>query len=366
MTDATAPLRPRIAVLGAGAVGGYIGARLFAEGEDVTLVDGWAEHVAAVARSGLAITGARPEEDETVRVPILPEDRLADLGPVDIAIVAVKSWDTRRAAELLRPQLASGGFVVSAQNGLNEPVIAEVVGGDRVVGLIAARIGVELHRAGRILRRVSRGSPGIPVFRIGEPDGRTTPRIEALRALVAKVDSVTVTGNLTGERWSKLAANAMRNGLSAATGLSIDAMDRDPLLRRFGIRLAGEAVLVGERLGLRLEGIGGTPAALFARAAEGDRAALARVEEALTASAVSGKAAGQRPSMGQDILKGRRTEVEEIYGPVLARAEDTGVDAWANRRVRDAVRRIESGAARPDPAFFQLDPFGATTTEGDD
>ncbi|MBK3804380.1 2-dehydropantoate 2-reductase, partial [Azospirillum brasilense] len=137
-------------------------------------------------------------------------------------------------------------------------------------------------------------------------------------------------------------------------------------LRLFPFRRAGESCAVGGRVVRRWDGCAGRAAPLFARAAEGDRAALARVEEALTASAVSGKAAGQRPSMGQDILKGRRTEVEEIYGPVLARAEETGVDAWANRRVRDAVRRIESGAARPDPAFFQLDPFGATTTEGDD
>lgn len=86
-----------------------------------------------------------------------------------------------------------------------------------------------------IRRRVLRGSPGIDVFRIGELDGQRSARIKTLATLLRQVDSVTVIDNLAGERWSKLVVNAMRNGVSAATGLTIDALDNHPKLRRFSI-----------------------------------------------------------------------------------------------------------------------------------
>lgn len=345
----------RIAVVGAGAVGGYIGAQLAASGQDVTLIDGWAEHVAAVRGHGFRIDGMTPEESVAIPVRILHESeigKLAEEPPIDIAFISVKSYATRHAAGLILPFLAPDALVVSAQNGINEGVIGEVVGDERVVGLIAARIGVELDRAGHVQRMVPRGSPGIDVFRVGEPSGAITPRIEALGELVRRIDSVKVTENLQGERWSKLAANAMRNGVSAATGLSINQLDRDPALRRFGIKVAGEAVRVGLRLGYTLESIGPVKALEFAHAEEGDAEALARIEEKLLAAALATKARSdaQRPSMGQDVFKGRRTEVEEIYGVVIARADEVGLPVPANGRVREVVRAIERGALKPDPA----------------
>lgn len=198
---------------------------------------------------------------------------------------------------------------------------------------------------------VPRGSPGIDVFRVGELDGRRTARIEKLGALIRLVDSVKVTSNLAGERWSKLSANAMRNGVSAATGLSINQLDRHPGLRRFGIKVAGEAIRVGERLGYELEDIGTVAARDFALAEQGDAEALARVEEALlrAAEATKARSDAQRPSMGQDVNKGRRTEVEEIYGVVIARANEVGLPVPANQRVRLVVHAIERGEITPRP-----------------
>lgn len=344
----------RIAVIGAGAVGGYVGAHLAAAGEDVTLVDGWDEHVLTVRRHGFAFDGMTPEESRAIPVAILHEreiGRLNDGPPVGIAFIAVKSYDTARAARLVLPFLAPDALVVSLQNGINEGTIAEVVGRERTVGMIAARIGVELDRAGHVRRMVPRGSPGIDVFRVGELDGALTPRIEELGALIRLVDSVKVTTNLTGERWSKLSANAMRNGVSAATGLSINELDRHPVLRRFGIKVAGEAVRIGQRLGYRLESIGAVPAEEFALAEAGDEAALERVEAALlkAANATRARSDAQRPSMGQDVFKGRRTEVEEIYGVVIARAKEVGLTAPANETVRQVVHAIERGEIVPRP-----------------
>lgn len=340
--------------MGAGAVGGYVGAQLAAAGQDVTLVDGWDEHVATVREYGFAIEGMTPEESVVVQVPILHErelGRLAEGPPVAIALIAVKSYDTERAARLVLPFLAPDALVVSLQNGINEGAIAAVVGRARTAGIIAARIAVELDRAGHVRRMVPRGSPGIDVFRVGELDGARTARIEELGALIRLVDSVKVTTNLAGERWSKLCANAMRNGVSAATGLPINALDRDPVLRRFGIKVAGEAIRVGERLGYDLEPIGTIAAREFALAEEGDADALARIEATLEAAANAtwARSDAQRPSMGQDVGKGRRTEVEEIYGVVIGRAREVGLPAPANARVRAAVLAIERGGLRPSP-----------------
>ncbi|MDX5630924.1 MULTISPECIES: 2-dehydropantoate 2-reductase [unclassified Brenneria] len=344
-------MAPHIAVVGAGAVGGYIGAQLAATGENVTLIDRWRQHVEAARRDGLRINGAVSQDDAVIPVRILADDEVDELRhqpPLDIVFISVKSYDTRWAAELVLPYLHPDALVISAQNGCNEAAIAEIVGAPRTAGLIAARIGVELPEPGVIRRRVIRGSPGIDVFRIGELDGRISDRINALATLLRQVDSVAVTDNLVGERWSKLAVNAMRNGVSAATGLTIDALDTHPRLRRFAIEVAGEAVRVGQLLGHRLTSLGAIPAALFAEAAEGNVSALADIEQRLIDAAQRG-AGGQRPSMGQDILKGRRTEVDEIYGLVIRHAAEQGIAVPAHQKVYDAVLAIERGLLSPAP-----------------
>src|SRR5260370_2045372 len=95
--------------------------------------------------------------------------------------------------------------------------------------------------------------------------------------------SVKVTNNLWGERWSKLCLNGMRTGVSAATGLSGNAGDRDDTIRRFAIHLGGEAVRIGQALGYELEHIGNLDPDRLALAAEGDRSALPEVEAGWTA-----------------------------------------------------------------------------------
>ncbi|QZN96108.1 ketopantoate reductase family protein [Symbiopectobacterium purcellii] len=344
-------MAPHIAVVGAGAVGGFIGARLAAAGENVTLIDRWREHVDATRRNGLRIDGAVPQDNAIVPVRILADDEidsLKALPPLDIVFISVKSYDTRWAAEVVLPYLHADAVVISAQNGCNEATLAEIVGAPRTAGLIAARIGVELSAPGVIRRRVVRGSPGIDVFRLGELDGQRSARIETLATLLRQVDSVAVIDNLAGERWSKLAVNAMRNGVSAATGLTIDALDSHPQLRRFSIEVAGEAVRVGQRLGYSLTALGVIPAALFAAAADGSATAFAEIEQRLI-DAVQRGAAGQRPSMGQNIVKGRRTEIDEIYGLVIQRAAELGIPVPANQTVYDRVRAIENGTLTPAP-----------------
>ncbi len=305
-------MRPRLVFVGAGAVGGYVGGHLARLGHDVTFVDPWPAHVEAIRARGLALTGLTEPENVTVEVPALhvtDVQRLSKERPVDIAFVSVKSYDTPWATALIAPYLSETGFVVSLQNCINEETIAGIVGWGRTVGMIAATLG----------------TGGRTVFYLGEVHGRVTRRVRTIAEMVAAIDTVKVTRNLWGERWTKLCVNGMRNGISAATGLSGNECDRDARIRRFSLRVGGEAVRVGQALGYALGSVLGIEPEALARAGEGDPAALDGAEGTLLALLQGGARSDlQRPSMGQDMLKGRRTEIDHINGHIVRRGAECG------------------------------------------
>jgi len=344
-------MQHRIAVVGAGAVGGYVGGHLARLGHDVTLIDAWPEHVEAIRARGLEITGTTADQHCIVRANAMHVSDVQSLireRPIDIAFVSVKSYDTEWATLLIRPYLAPGGYVVSLQNCINEERIAAIVGWGRILGCIAARISVDLYEPGRIRRTVPLGGRSHTVFRVGEVHGRMTRRLAELAELIGGIDSVKATTNLWGERWSKLCTNGMRNGVSAATGLSGNEMDRYETIRRFAIRLGGEAVRIGQALGYDIEPIGNLDPERLALAAEGDRKALDEIEAVLIAgSNAAGRNDLQRPSMGQDILKGRRTEIDQMNGFIVEKGNEVGRPAPTHAALVGVVKRVERGELPP-------------------
>ncbi|HXX52766.1 MAG TPA: ketopantoate reductase C-terminal domain-containing protein [Xanthobacteraceae bacterium] len=169
-----------------------------------------------------------------------------------------------------------------------------------------------------------------------------------MRRLVAYADSAKVTNNLWGERWSKLVANAMQNGISACTGLPGGEMLKNDPIRRFSTRVGSEAIRVGQALGYQLEEILHLPPETIARAGEGDEAAMRTCDEQRFKDS-SRTASGQRPSMGQDMQKGRRTEIEFLNGLVVREGEKLGLSCRANAVLTDLVKRVEKGELKPDP-----------------
>ena len=343
----------RIVVVGAGAIGGYTGGNLAHNGFDVTLVDPWPEHVETIRRDGLSLDGITPEESIVAHPKTLhltEVQHLAKERPVDIAFISMKSYDTEWATTLIRQYLAPSGYVVSLQNCINEERIAAIVGWGRTVGAIAALLSAELYAPGKIRRTGGKSPPGHEVYRVGEVHGRVTARIEELGAMIRTVDTCKVTDNLWGERWSKLCVNGMHNGVSAASGLSGNAMRQDDRIRRVIIKLGGEAVRIGQAQGYKLEDIAGQDAEKLARAAEGDRAALDEVESLMLALRNSQqRSEAQRPSMGQDMQKGRRTEIDFINGVIVECGRTFGLPAPTHEKLIAAVRRVELGQAPPSP-----------------
>jgi 2-dehydropantoate 2-reductase len=335
----------RIVVVGAGAIGGYAGGHMTRAGHDVTLIDPWPEHVDYMREHGLQLSGMTDAERYSIRVNALhvtDVQTFCKQKPVDIAFICVKSYDTEWATHLIKPYLAPDAFVVSLQNCINEERIAAIVGWGRTLGCIASLVAAELYAPGHVKRTVPMGGERHTVFRVGEVHGRVTPRAQEVVELLRSADSGKVTTNLWGERWSKLVINSMRNGLSAATGLSGNQRDAAEGPRWLSIRLGAEAVRVGQALGYQLEKMLGMEPETLARAGEGNRDALTGIVDILTENAKK-RSDEQRPSMAQDIHKGRRTETDFINGYVAARGLEIGVPATTHAKMNEIVKRVERG-----------------------
>src|SRR5580692_5174675 len=341
----------KIAIVGAGAVGCYAGAHMVQAGEDVTYIDPWPENVEAIRNDGLRVTHIRDVEPFTVRpraLHLTEAQQLAKEAPNDIAFVCMKSYDTAWATALIKQYLAPGGYVVSLQNCMNEETIAGIVGWGKTLGSIASSITVELHAPGQVRRAAGKSGSRHTVFRVGEVHGRVTDRAKEVCRLVGYADSAMVTENLWGERWSKLVTNVMGNGLSACTGMIGRDMVRNDAIRSFSARLGSEAIRVGQALGYELEEIQHLDPEIIARAGEGDAKATHEYDEHRLAE-VSGGGGEHRPSMGQDMVKGRRTEIEFLNGMVAKKGDEIGIATPANVVLTDIVKRVERGDLKPDP-----------------
>jgi 2-dehydropantoate 2-reductase len=214
-------------VVGAGAIGGTVGAKLAAAGKRVLLCDADAEHVAAINADGLRIEG--PVEELHVRVPAVAPEGLADgLGAV---LLAVKAQHTEEALRAIEPRLRPDGFVVSLQNGVNEPLIAERVGRERTVGAFV-NFGADWVAPGRIFL----GGRG--ALYVGELDGSRSERLERL---LADLPEAKATPNILGFLWAKEAYGAILFA-TAVSDLSIADALAEPRYRGVFVQLAREVL----------------------------------------------------------------------------------------------------------------------------
>jgi 2-dehydropantoate 2-reductase len=218
----------QLAIIGAGAIGGTIGAHLIRDGHDVLLCDADQAHVDAINRAGLAIEG--PVENFTVAARAVTPDGLpATLGR---AAIAVKSHHTAPAAELLRGRLGPQGYVVSFQNGLTSDAITAVTGPGRLVASFV-NFGADLLAPGRILQG------NIGTFRVGEPGGGpVTPRVAELAEALPYARA---TDNIMGFLWGKEAYGAMLFA-GAVSDLSIAGTLEDPRWRPLMLAIAREVL----------------------------------------------------------------------------------------------------------------------------
>jgi 2-dehydropantoate 2-reductase len=317
----------RIVIWGAGAIGGVLGAWMARSGQDVLLVDRDAAHVEAINQRGLAISGTRGHIE--VRLPAaLPEDVE---GPLDTVVLAVKCRATASAVEEIRPLLAPDGIVVSAQNGLNEEVIAERIGAERTIGCFV-NFSADWQEPGH----VEHGGEH-PIY-VGELDGRDTARVRRVAEALGRFCETNVTGNIWGYLWSKLCYASLL--FATAT---VDAPVHE-ILRREGVgptmhALVAEAIAVPDRLGVRLEDLHGFRPGAYR--GDGWQASM---------EAIAGFYEGQikvKTGVWRDLaVRRRQTEVDCQVGTLVAKGAGAGLPMPRNRRLVGLIHDLEAGRRR--------------------
>jgi 2-dehydropantoate 2-reductase len=306
----------KLTIIGAGAIGGTIGAHMFRAGHDITLCDADEEYVAAIQRDGLHIEG--PVNEFTVRIPAIMPSELPD--SIGRAIVAVKSLHTASAAELLRDRLAPDGYVLTVQNGLTADILVGSLGEERVVSSFV-NFGADVMGPGRVMQ----GNVG--TFRVGEIEGGTiTPRV---RELAEALPYAEPTDNVLGYLWGKEAYGAMLYA-GAVSDLPIaDTLDR-PQYRPLMVAIANEVLAQAP---VRVESFDGfVPDDLDASL---DRLALFN---RLSAKSHSG--------IYRDlVVRKRKTEVDQVHrdiqGPIFDKVVEMIHDIEEGRRICEVANLDE-------------------------
>jgi 2-dehydropantoate 2-reductase len=315
-----------ITIVGAGAIGGTLGAYLTRAGEAVTLVDRVREHVDAMNAHGLRIVGV---EEFTVPVRALTPEEIDE--PLENVFLAVKSQHTAEAVRAIEPHLTPRGFIVSFQNGLCERTIAEIVGAKRTVGCFV-NFSADYLEPGVIMY----GSPG--AVYLGELDGRMSPLIYGLREILSTWGEVKLTDNIWGYLWGKEAYGNMLFATALADETMADVIDR---YRPLMIELASEIYAVAEREGVRVEPFDKLEPTLYYPPENRDPAAIHRTLDALTA--------WQRTSLKtksgvwRDLaVRHRRTESGDLEEVVKIGASH-GLAMPLTRRMLAMIHDIEEG-----------------------
>jgi 2-dehydropantoate 2-reductase len=335
----------KLAVFGGGAIGSMIGAYLTRAGHDITLIDLWPAHVEMMKQVGLRLTSQ--DEDFTAKPKALHLVELCRLRTqFDAVFLAVKSYDSVWAATCISSHLTPTGILVSTQNSINEEWLAPVIGYTRLLGCVVLP-GASLDGPGHVRRF---GSSLEPSFIGGELHGLVTRRLSELVDMLSAAGPARITTNLWGERWAKLIANCMANGLAGITGLSNVELRGHAQVFPMTVRIAAEALAVAHTLGVQVEPIGGVPAQAYLDAASGDG------RETLRATWVErGRSIGSgRLSLLQDVIKGRRTEVEYLNGYVVRKGREVALSTPMNEAIVELTKRVEAGALIPSSANLEL------------
>jgi 2-dehydropantoate 2-reductase len=304
----------RIAVIGAGGVGGAFGAALAKAGGDVTFVARGA-HLAAMRSNGLRVLGPRGDVHLS---PTQATDKPASIGPVDLVLFCVKLWDVESAGAAIRPLVGSNTAVIPLQNGIDAserliPILgkAAVMGGVAQISGTISEPGV-IHQTGTFMRLI-----------FGELDGRPSQRGAAFYALCqsAGFDAVNSNAILTA-LWEKFVLLATNSAIVALTRLPIGKLRDDPDVLALFEKGAAEVAAVGRASGVDL------PQDIVAKTLQSTRNAPPDL----------------MPSMAVDLLRGNRLELPWLAGKVVALGRKLGVPTPTHDVMYAALKPYSNGA----------------------
>ena len=328
-----------VVVAGAGGIGGAIAGEVALGGGEVSVIDSWADHVEAIRADGLRLTGPSPAGERTVRLTAWHIDEWPRLAPIDLLVIAAKAFDNRWLVPLLAPQLADDATVISAQNGVNEPLLAELLGPEPVIGAVVL-FPAEAVGPGQVRLDWQ------PTLQIGELDGTRTDRLEQVSSTLSLGIDVAESDNIWGAIWSKLVMNCMSNPVNAVLGGRARDCREQPGPRRVSLACGSEAVAVGRVLGHQIEPVSGIDAERILVGGAGGSGADELAADWEATAAGLGEVKGSMPT---DIERGRSTEIDSFSGFVSQEGLRLGIPTPVNDAVYKMVGEIESGARATGP-----------------
>lgn len=306
-----------LAVVGAGAIGCYFGGMLARAGANVTLI-GRHQHVDAIKRDGLLLQS----REFSGYIPVAATEHMAAVGGAGLVLFCVKSADTDDAAWAMAPQLAADAAVLSLQNGVNNVErIRRHVKAPVIAGLVYA--AAEMSGPGAV-RHTGGGSLVIGRLNALPGDRETDPRLlsEIAALFTGAGIAVKISAEIATELWSKLVMNCAYNAISALSRAPYGRMVALPEIREVMRQTVDEVVQVARAKGIRLPG---------------DMVDAAfRLADAMPATL---------SSTAQDILKGKRTEIDHLNGYVVREGEALGIPTPANRTLNALVKLLELTAS---------------------
>ena len=317
-----------LVIWGAGAIGGTIGAFLARAGHDTLLVDNDPEHVAAINDDDLKIIG--PVEEFSVSVRATTPENVR--GEFDKVFLATKAQNTRDAIEAIKPHLTEDGYVLSAQNGLNELIIQDVVGKNRTVGALV-NFGADYQAPGQILF----GGRGSVV--LGEVDGAITERLKQLQSIMSDFDdAAAITDNISGYLWGKMVFGAIVF-ITALTNEAVADALADPTYRSIYTEAAREIVMLAAELGAEPKGFDSFDPDVFLPEFD-----PSKVDASFDALIALNRESGKTHSgVWRDLaIRKRRTEVA-MYDVILAEGERLNMPLLFTRQWIKMIHEIEEG-----------------------
>lgn len=327
----------RVLVVGGGAMGSVIAARMAGAVERVTVLETDPEHARRMRDPGLALD----DQGEPRVVALDARDDARSLEDrFDFALVTLKAPRLAVALAPLAERHLADTFV-SLGNGLVQDRVAELVGVERTVAGVM-EFGATYIGAGEVAHTAD--GP----FAIGELDGARSRRLERLADILRPVHEVEITSNIAGMVWTKLLLNSTWSGLGTVSGGLYSDVAADPVGRAVAHALWTEGLDVGAAQGLVLEPLFGVRPEALAVRDQGDRE---RADEAL--DAVMASAGPAKASMLQDLERERPTEVDVINGGVVERGRAHGIETPLNQAVVALVHAMERGEREPSRAVFE-------------
>ena len=314
----------KIGIVGSGAMGSVYGALLADAGNDIWMFDKWQEHVDAMGARGLRCEGA--SGDRTVAVNATT--RAAEAGPCELAIVATKVMDIEAALADARAMIGPETLVLAIQNGLgNVERVQRVLGAENVLFGIAGGFGAELKAAGHVHHN------GMEAINLAELQGGISARLKRVAGVWRAAGfKVNVYDDLWPVVWSKLVANVALSAICTVTGMRVGQVRADEWAWSIARACVQEAVAVAGANGID----------------------LAYDDPIAWVSEFAGKIPNARPSMYQDLLAGRRSEIDAIHGSVVTEGAKVGVSTPTCALMVQLVKALEAKSRAHGDAYRTL------------